>query len=413
MDVLRIATAGSVDDGKSTLIGRLLLECRAVMEDHLAAVDAHSAARGFDYTDLALLTDGLRAEREQGITIDVAYRYFRTPRRAFVLADTPGHVQYTRNMVTGASTADLGVVLVDARTGPTEQTRRHLLMLDLLGVRSLIVAVNKMDTVGYAQQAFIEVREHVLGFAKSLSDPHIEVVPVAALHGDNVASPSAAMPWHTGPPLLRLLETWEAGSQRPTCGVRLPVQLVIRPQRHTAPDFRGYAGRLCAGSLHVGDPFLVLPGGHATSVRRITIGDREVESAADQQSICLELADQLDIARGDVLCSPHDVPQVTPEVDAEMAWLSGTPLLPGSMWTLRHTTRSVRAIIDRVDDLLDVTTAERHPHPGQLALHQIGRVHLRTTEPLIWDPYATNRTTGSFVLVDPRSNDTAAAGILV
>jgi bifunctional enzyme CysN/CysC len=409
-DILRIATAGSVDDGKSTLIGRLLYDSKAVFEDQYAAIAR--ASRG-DRVDLALLTDGLRAEREQGITIDVAYRYFSTPRRTFVLADTPGHVQYTRNMVTGASTADLAIVLVDARRGIVEQSRRHAYLAALLRVPHLVVAVNKMDLVGWSQETFEAVRDEFRAFAAKLDVPDLAVVPVSALHGDNVVTRSDAAPWYDGPALLGHLESVEVAGDTVGTDVRFPVQYVIRPQSDAFPDYRGYAGTVAGGVLRPGDPVQVLPGGRTTTVAGIDGPRGPVQAAFPPMSVTVRLADDLDVSRGDLLCTPDRAPEVTQDLDALVCWMTDEPLRPRQRLAVKHTTRSVRAVVREVVHRLDVNTLDREQESDELGLNDIGRVRLRTTQPLFVDDYTRNRVTGRFILVDEATNATVGAGMLV
>ncbi|QIM21552.1 sulfate adenylyltransferase [Phycicoccus sp. HDW14] len=412
MDLLRFATAGSVDDGKSTLIGRLLLDSKAIFEDQLEAVEATSRTKGYDYTDLALLTDGLRSEREQGITIDVAYRYFATPRRKFIIADTPGHVQYTRNMVTGASTADLGLVLVDARQGLTEQSRRHAVILSLLRVPHLVLAVNKMDLVGFDEQVFEAIREDFVAFAARLDVPDLEVIPISALKGDNVVTRSASMPWYEGPSLLHHLEHVHIASDRDLRDVRFPVQYVVRPKSDDHHDYRGYAGRVAGGVLKRGDEVMVLPSGLTTRVAGIDLFDEEVEEAFPPMSVVVRLEDDLDVSRGDMVCRPHNAPEATQDVDAMVCWMTREPLRPRQKLAIKHTTRSARAVVKDIRYRLDINTLHRDPEGSELGLNEIGRVTLRTTQQLLLDPYEHNRTTGSFILVDEATGSTVGAGMV-
>jgi bifunctional enzyme CysN/CysC len=409
-DILRIATAGSVDDGKSTLIGRLLFDSKAVLEDQYAQIER--ASRG-DHVDLALLTDGLRAEREQGITIDVAYRYFSTPRRTFVLADTPGHVQYTRNTVTGASTADLAIVLVDARRGILEQSRRHASLAALLRVPHLVVAVNKMDLVGWSEEPFAAVRDEFGAFAAKLGVPDLTVVPVSALRGDNVVTRSDAAPWYDGPSLLEHLESVEPAGDGDASGVRFPVQYVVRPQSEAFPDYRGYAGTVAGGVLRPGDPVQVLPGGRTTTVAGIDGPRGPVDAAFPPMAVTVRLADDLDVSRGDLLCGPAGAPAVTQDLDALVCWMADEPLRPRQRLAVKHTTRTVRAVVREVVHRLDVNTLDHEEAAGELGLNDIGRVRLRTTQPLFVDDYARNRATGRFILVDEATNATVGAGMLV
>jgi bifunctional enzyme CysN/CysC len=413
MDMLRFATAGSVDDGKSTLIGRLLYDSKSIFTDQLEAVERASAAKGDDYVNLALLTDGLRAEREQGITIDVAYRYFATPRRKFVIADTPGHIQYTRNMVTGASTADLAIVLVDARKGLVEQSRRHAFIASLLRVPHLVLAVNKMDLVGYSAEVFEAISDEFARFAAKLEVPDLTVIPICALHGDNIVTRSANMPWYEGPSLLHHLEHVHVSSDRNLIDVRFPVQYVIRPQSAAHPDYRGYAGTVAGGVLKVGDEVLALPSGFTTRITAIDTMDGPAREAFAPMAVTVRLADDLDISRGDLLCRPHNAPHVTQDLDAMVAWMGDKPLRPRAKLVLKHTTRAARAMVTQLRYRLDVNTLHRHEGAEQLALNDIGRVVLRTTVPLFADEYRRNRATGGFILIDETTNTTVAAGMIV
>ncbi|HXG25399.1 MAG TPA: sulfate adenylyltransferase subunit CysN [Candidatus Binatia bacterium] len=412
-DLLRFATAGSVDDGKSTLIGRLLYDSKTLFIDQLAAVERTSKERGHDYTDLALLTDGLRAEREQGITIDVAYRYFATPKRRFIIADTPGHIQYTRNMVTGASTADVAVLLLDVRKGITEQSRRHAFLSTLLGVPHLVLCVNKMDLVDWSEAAFEEIREEFTEFASRLRVRDMTFIPVSALRGDNVVNRSENMPWYDGLPLLRHLERLYVASDRNLVDVRFPVQYVIRPQKHSVVDYRGYAGMVASGVMKPGDPVLALPSGLETRIARIETADGPVEEAFPPMSVTVVLEDELDIGRGDMLCRPHNVPTLAQEIDATVCWMdeSGS-MTVGAKYAIKHTTRWARALVREITYQVDVNTLHRHEGVDSLSLNEIGRVKLRVTQPLFVDPYQENRQTGSFILVDERTNKTSGAGVI-
>jgi bifunctional enzyme CysN/CysC/sulfate adenylyltransferase subunit 1 len=412
MDLLRFATAGSVDDGKSTLIGRLLLDSKAIFEDQLEAVEATSHARGYDYTDLALLTDGLRSEREQGITIDVAYRYFATPNRKFIIADTPGHVQYTRNMVTGASTADLGLVLVDARQGLTEQSRRHAVILSLLRVPHLVLCVNKMDLVGFSQERFAEIHAEFTSFATKLNIPDLTIVPISALQGDNVVVRSANMPWYEGPSLLHHLENVHVASDRDLVDARFPVQYVVRPKSDDYHDYRGYAGRVAGGVLKPGDDVLVLPSGMTSKVQGIDMFDQEIDEAFPPMSVTVRLEDDVDVSRGDMICRPQNAPSPSQDIDAMVCWMSTNPLQPRQKLAIKHTTRSARALVKDVQYRLDVNSLHRDLETKTLALNEIGRVQLRTTIPLLCDPYEKNRTTGSFILIDEATGVTVGAGMI-
>ncbi len=410
---LRFATVGSVDDGKSTLIGRLLHDSKSIFEDQLEHIEAVSRRRGDDYLDLALLTDGLRAEREQGITIDVAYRYFSTPARDFVIADCPGHVQYTRNAITGASTADLALVLVDARHGIVEQTRRHSLLVSLLGVPHLVICVNKMDLVDYDRDRFEAIRDEFTEFARRLELHDVTFIPISALDGDNVVDRSASMSWYEGPTLLHHLETVYTASDDNLIDVRFPVQYVIRPQRNEHRDYRGYAGTVAAGSLRPGDEVLVLPSGLASRIARLDTADGPVDEARPGMAVTVVLTDDLDISRGDLICRPHNHPQPSQDLDAMIAWMdSAAPLATRRIYSLKHTTRTVRAMVTDMRYRLDVHSLHRDVDASELVMNEIGRVTLRATAPIFADDYRRNRATGSFVLIDEATHQTVAAGML-
>ncbi|MGC5664209.1 sulfate adenylyltransferase subunit 1 [Micromonospora sp. WMMD723] len=414
MDLLRFATAGSVDDGKSTLIGRLLYDTKSLFTDQLAAVEAVSAARGDEYTNLALLTDGLRAEREQGITIDVAYRYFATPRRKFIIADTPGHTQYTRNMVTGASTADLTLVLVDARKGLVEQSRRHAFLCSLLRVPHLVLCVNKMDLVDFSQEVFERIADEFTAFAAKLDVPDLAVIPVSALQGDNIATRSENMPWYEGPSLLHHLEHVHIASDRNLVDVRFPVQYVIRPQSTTVTDYRGYAGQVASGVLKPGDEVMVLPSGFTSRIAAIDTADGPVDEAFPPMSVTVRLDDEIDVSRGDMICRPNNMPTVAQDIEAMVCWMDETrPLEIGGRYVVKHTTRSARAIVRELHYRLDINTLHRDETSTALALNEIGRIRLRTTVPLLVDDYHRNRTTGGFVIIDETTNRTVGAGMVI
>ncbi|MFH9294409.1 sulfate adenylyltransferase subunit 1 [Streptomyces sp. NPDC017520] len=409
--LLRFATAGSVDDGKSTLVGRLLHDSKSVLTDQLEAVEQASLKRGQEAPDLALLTDGLRAEREQGITIDVAYRYFATARRRFILADTPGHVQYTRNMVTGASTAELAVVLVDARNGVVEQTRRHAAVAALLRVPHVVLAVNKMDLVDYAEPVFAAIAEEFTAYAASLGVPEITAIPISALAGDNVVEPSAHMDWYGGPTVLEHLETVPVSHDLTACHARLPVQYVIRPQSAEHPDYRGYAGQIAAGVFRVGETVAVLPSGRTTTITGIDALGESVDIAWAPQSVTLRLADDIDISRGDLIAPADDAPPVTQDVEATVCHVADQPLSVGQRVLLKHTTRTVKAIVKDIPSRLTLDDLSQHPAPGRLVANDIGRVVVRTAEPLALDTYEDSRRTGSFLLIDPADGTTLSAGM--
>jgi bifunctional enzyme CysN/CysC len=416
MDILRFATAGSVDDGKSTLIGRLLYDSKSIFADQLEAVERTSRDRGEDNTNLALLTDGLRAEREQGITIDVAYRYFATPRRKFIIADTPGHIQYTRNMVTGASTADLAVVLVDARNGLTEQSRRHAFLTTLLRVPHMVLAVNKMDLVDYSAEVFERISEEFSAFAARLDIGDLTFIPISALHGDNVVDRSANMPWYDGPSLLHHLEHVHIASDRNMIDVRFPVQYVIRPHAATDAelhDYRGYAGQVAGGVLKPGDEVLHLPSGFSTHVRRIESAGTQVPEAFAPMSVTLLLDDDVDISRGDMICRPNNRPAAAQDIEAMVCWMSSEAVLARrSRLVVKHTSRTVKAIVTDLHYRIDVNTLHRDESAARLGLNEIGRVRLRLTQPIFCDPYARNRTTGGLILIDETTNATVGAAMI-
>ena len=411
-ELLRFATAGSVDDGKSTLIGRLLHDSKAIFEDQLEHVVQTSERRGDGYVNLALLTDGLRAEREQGITIDVAYRYFQTPRRKFVIADTPGHEQYTRNMVTGASTADLSVMLVDARKGVSEQTRRHAYIASLLRIPHVVVCVNKMDLVSYDEAVFEHIVEELTDWTARLDVGDLSFIPISALLGDNVVDRSNNMSWYDGPSLLYHLEHVVIAPDRNLAQVRFPVQWVVRPNSDEHHDYRGYAGTVAGGVLHPGDEVLVLPSGQRTQVTAIDTYEGAVETAFPTMSVTVRVADDVDISRGDMLVEADDPPEAARELDAMICWMGEAPLRPGARLAIKHTTRTTRARIEELDYRVEVNTLAHEP-ADELALNEIGRIRLRAGSPLMADPYSLNRTTGSFILIDDATNDTVAAGMVI
>jgi bifunctional enzyme CysN/CysC len=412
-ELVRFSTAGSVDDGKSTLIGRLLYDTKALFDDHLEAVERSSQRLGLAETNLALVTDGLRAEREQGITIDVAYRYFATPKRKFIIADTPGHVQYTRNMVTGASTADVAVILVDARKGLVEQSRRHAFIATLLRIPHLVVAVNKMDLVDWSEERFADIKAEFEAFATRLDVSDLTFIPMSALRGDNVVDRSLSMPWYSGPPLLAYLENLYIASDRNLVDCRFPVQYVIRPRSDEHHDYRGYAGQVAGGVWKVGDPVMVLPSGLETAVAAIDGPRGPVDEAYPTMSVIIRLADDVDVGRGDLLSRPGNQPTVTQDIEATVCWMVDRPLVAGGRYSLKHTTRSVRAVVRDVRYRLDVNTIHRDESASALGLNDIGRVALRTTAPVMVDPYRRNRATGSFILIDEATNGTAGAGMIL
>jgi bifunctional enzyme CysN/CysC len=413
MELLRFATAGSVDDGKSTLIGRLLYDTKSIFEDQLEAVERTSRDRGDEHVNLALLTDGLRAEREQGITIDVAYRYFATPKRSFIIADTPGHVQYTRNMVTGASTASLALVLIDARNGIVEQSRRHAFLASLLRVPHLVVCINKMDLVDYDEAVFNRIKDEFRAFATKLDIGDLSFVPVSALLGDNVVHRSENMPWYDGSSLLHHLEDVHIASDRNLIDTRFPVQYVIRPQSSAYPDYRGYAGTVAGGVMKPGDEVVVLESGLTTTIEAIDTADGPVTEAYAPMSVTVRLADNIDISRGDMICRPQNQPRATQDVEAMVCWMTDEPLKVRGMYSVKHTTRSVRGQVRDVDYRIDVNTLHRDETADSLSLNEIGRIKLRTTKPLFVDEYRRNRTTGSFLLIDEATGATVGAGMIL
>ena len=412
--LLRLATAGSVDDGKSTLIGRLLYDSKAVMEDQWASVERASEERGHEYTDLSLVTDGLRAEREQGITIDVAYRYFATPKRKFIIADTPGHIQYTRNMVTGASTAQLVIVLVDARHGLLEQSRRHAFLASLLGIQHIVLAVNKMDLIGWDKEKFEAIRDEFHAFAARLDVQDVATIPMSALHGDNVVTKSDQAPWYEGPALLSHLEEVYIAGDRNLVDVRFPVQYVIRPQTHEHQDHRSYAGTVASGVMRPGDEVVVLPVGKTTRITSIEGPNGPVEEAFPPMAVSVSLADEIDISRGDLIARTNNQPRVAQEFDATVCWMADAAALePGRDYVIKHTTRTTRARITALDYRLDVNTLHRDKTATALKLNELGRISLRTQVPLLLDEYTRNASTGSFILIDPDTNGTVAAGMVL
>ena len=406
-DLLRFSTAGSVDDGKSTLIGRLLYDSKAIFEDQMEAVELASRNRGDEYVDLALLTDGLRSEREQGITIDVAYRYFATPKRKFIIADTPGHIQYTRNMVTGASTAELAIILIDARKGVLTQSKRHGFLAALLQIPHLVVAVNKMDLVDYDRKVYQRIVDDYKAFAAKLDINDMVFIPLSALKGDNVVDKSLNMPWYDGATLLHHLETVNVGTSRNIVDFRFPVQTVVRPNQ----NFRGFAGQVASGRIGPGEDIVVLPSGISSRVRSVVTFDGEVDEAGVGDSVILTLEDEVDISRGDMIVRKRNLPEKSSQIDATLCWMNEEPMDPSGVYWLIHTTRSVRAFVSELNYKIDVDTMHRD-QAHTLELNEIGRVQLTTTHPLFFDPYQVNRSTGSFILVDPATNNTVAAGMI-
>ena len=413
MELLRLTTAGSVDDGKSTLIGRLLYDSKSIFEDQYESIKATSEKRGEEYVNLALLTDGLRAEREQGITIDVAYRYFATPKRKFIIADTPGHIQYTRNMVTGASTANVAIILVDARKGVIEQTMRHAYIASLLRIPHVILCVNKMDLVDHAQNIFDEIKKNFETFAARLEINDVHFIPISALNGDNVVDPSAKMKWYTGPTLLHLLENIHIASDVNHVDARFPVQYVIRPMSNEYHDFRGYAGRMAGGVLKKGDAVTVLPNGLTSKIKSIHSGTVESEEAFAPQSVTITLEDEIDISRGDMIVKTDNLPQATQDVEVMVCWLNEKKLQLNGKYLLKHTTRDVRCVVKDIQYKVNISTIEKIEDDKNVGLNEIAKISLRTTAPLFIDPYKRNRTTGSLILVDESTNVTVGAGMIV
>ncbi len=411
MDLLRFTTAGSVDDGKSTLIGRLLYDSKTLFEDQLENLQRLSQQRG-EELNLAFLTDGLRAEREQGITIDVAYRYFATPVRKFIIADTPGHIQYTRNMVTGASTANLALILVDARNGVTEQTHRHIFIASLLEIPHFVICINKMDLVNYKQDVYDAIKAEIEDFISKLSVPDITFIPISALHGDNVVNASKNMEWYHGPTLLYHLEDVHIGSDENLVDCRFPVQYVIRPRSDKYHDYRGYAGKIASGIFKPGDSVIVLPSGFTTTIKSIESPQGEIDEAFPPMSVVMQLSDDLDISRGDMLVRPHNTPFISQDLDCMICWMNTKPLIPGTRYIIRHTTREIKGIVKEIQYKIDINTLHRIPDVTSLGLNEIGRITIRTAQPLFFDSYQHNRTTGSIILIDETTNETIGAGMI-
>ncbi len=414
MDLLRFTTAGSVDDGKSTLIGRLLYDSKSIFEDQMAAIEESSRKKGDENINLALLTDGLKAEREQGITIDVAYRYFATPKRKFIIADTPGHIQYTRNMVTGASTANLAIILIDARKGVIEQTKRHSFIANLLRIQHVVLAVNKMDLVDYSQEVYDQILEDYKSFASRLDNiVDITPIPISALNGDNIVDKSTNMPWFEGASLLYHLENVYVGGDENHVQARFPVQWVIRPQSDQFHDFRGFAGRVAGGVFKPGDEITVMPSGFSTKVKAIHQDEKELDEAFAPQSVTITLEDEIDISRGDMLVKANNPPGQGQDIQAMICWFSNTNLNPRAKFVIRHTTRETKAIVEKISYKVDINTLRKEEDTSSFSLNEIGRVSLRTASPLFYDSYNQNRQTGSFILIDPGTNETVAAGMIL
>lgn len=411
--LLRFTTAGSVDDGKSTLIGRLLYDSKSIFEDQLEAVEASSAKKGFDYVDLSLLTDGLKSEREQGITIDVAYRYFATPKRKFIIADTPGHIQYTRNMVTGASTANLALILIDARKGLVEQTYRHSFIASLLKIPHVIVCVNKMDLVEYKEEVFDKIVTEYKAFSSKLEISDIQFVPISALAGDNVVNRSENMEWYHGATLLHMLETVHIESDHNHIDSRFPVQYVVRPQTKEHQDFRGYAGRVSGGIFRPGDEILVMPSGFTSKIKSIHLGDQVIDQAFAPMSVTITLEDEIDISRGDIIAKPNNHPQSEQDVDLMICWMNQKSVNLNTKLFVRHTTKEVKGVLKEIQYKLDINSLQRVENVDQLVMNDIARIKIRTAQPLSFDSYRKNRITGSIILVDEGTNETVGAGMIV
>ncbi|MDB5274183.1 MAG: cysN [Chitinophagaceae bacterium] len=413
MDLLRFTTAGSVDDGKSTLIGRLLYDSKAIFEDQMDAIEEVSNRKGKGYVDLSLLTDGLRAEREQGITIDVAYRYFATPKRKFIISDTPGHIQYTRNMVTGASTANLAIILVDARKGVIEQTCRHSFIASLLQIKHVIVCINKMDLVNFKQEVFEKIQQDYKDFASKLSIPDIRFIPISALMGDNVVDRSENMAWYEGSTLLHTLENVNISSDQNFVDARFPVQYVIRPQSDEFHDFRGYAGRVEGGVFKPGDEVVALPSGFSSKIKTIETIDGQLAEAYPPMSVTITLETEIDISRGDMLVKANNQPQNSQDVELMICWLNEKQLVPNGKYVIRHTTKEARCIIKDVRYKMNINTLHRVEDDTTIGLNDIGRILIRTTSPLFYDSYNKNRFTGSVILIDEFTNETVGAGMII
>jgi sulfate adenylyltransferase subunit 1 len=413
MELLRFTTAGSVDDGKSTLIGRLLYDSKSIFQDQYDAIEKASQQKGEEYVNLALLTDGLRAEREQGITIDVAYRYFSTPKRKFIIADTPGHIQYTRNMVTGASTANLAIILVDARKGIQEQTHRHSFIASLLQIPHIVVCINKMDLVDWDQETYERIRAEYKGFASKLAVKDVHFIPISALMGDNVVARSEKMGWYDGPTLLYLLESIHIGSDENHIDCRFPVQYVIRPQKTEYHDYRGFAGRIAGGIFKKGDRVLALPSGFSTTIKSIETFEGPVEEAFAPMSVNILLDDEIDISRGDMIVRENNLPKTGQDIDLMICWMNERKIQLRGKYILRHTTKECRCMIKEVKYKMNINTLHRNEEDLEIGLNDIGRISIRTTAPLFYDSYRRNRNTGSVILVDESTNETVAAGMII
>lgn len=413
MELLRFTTAGSVDDGKSTLIGRLLYDSKSIFEDQYEAIEESSKRKGDEHVNLALLTDGLRAEREQGITIDVAYRYFATPKRKFIIADTPGHIQYTRNMVTGASSANLALILVDARNGVVEQTHRHTFIAALLGIPHVVFCINKMDLVDYDEKTYLRIKEEIESFSSKLEVKDIRFIPVSALKGDNIVNDSENMPWYKGGTLLYLLENIHIGSDYNHIDCRFPIQHVIRPQSDKYHDYRGYAGRIAGGVLKKGDEVVVLPSGFSSRIKSIEVYNEELQEAFPPMSVTIQLEDDIDISRGDMLVRDHNRPEVSQDIDLMICWMNDKPMVPNGKYAIKHTTSDARCMIKNIQYKVDINSLHRLEDDKNIGMNDIARVTIRTTKPLFYDRYSRNRITGSIIFIDEATNETVAAGMIL
>ena len=413
MDLLRFTTAGSVDDGKSTLIGRLLYDSKSIFQDQMEAIENASNKKGEEKVNLALLTDGLRAEREQGITIDVAYRYFATPKRKFIIADTPGHIQYTRNMVTGASTANLAIILVDARNGIVEQTKRHSFIASLLGIPHIIYCINKMDLVDYKEETYQKIKNELVGFSSKLTAKDVRFVPISALNGDNIVNRSGKMSWYEGSTLLHILENIHIASDHNHIDCRFPIQNVIRPQKDDFHDYRGYAGRIAGGIFKKGDEVVVLPSGFHSKIKSIDTFNGPIEKAFAPMSITLTLENEIDISRGDMIVRPNNQPKVDQDIDIMICWMSEKPLIHKGKYAIKHTSKEARCMVKEIKYKVDINSLHRNEEDKEIKCNDIARISLRVTQPIFYDEYNTNRNTGSVILIDEGTNNTVGAGMII
>ena len=413
MDLLRFTTAGSVDDGKSTLIGRLLYDSKSIFQDQMEAIETASNKKGEEKVNLALLTDGLRAEREQGITIDVAYRFFATPKRKFIIADTPGHIQYTRNMVTGASTANLAIILVDARNGIVEQTKRHSFIASLLGIPHIIYCINKMDLVDYKEETYQKIKNELVSFSSKLTAKDVRFVPISALNGDNIVNRSTKMSWHEGSTLIHILENIHIASDHNHIDCRFPVQNVIRPQKDEFHDYRGYAGRIAGGIFKKGDEVVVLPSGFHSKIKSIDTFNGPIEKAFAPMSITLTLEDEIDISRGDMIVRPNNQPKVDQDIDIMICWMSEKPLIHKGKYAIKHTSKEARCMVKEIKYKVDINSLHRNEEDKEIKCNDIARISLRVTQPIFYDEYNTNRNTGSVILIDEGTNNTVGAGMII